>query len=219
MRYLILILFLSFSIVCQSQTTSENDSLLFQTYRSQLSIDLGGLLIERPNLTFDHRFSDQCAFVLGFETVAKTSTITVDTSFGSGDPRKRFIRNAWHRYVVSAGLRQYFGDKQPLRGFWMEGKVLVSVADRQLDSFRDQLAESIYPMQVAELQTLFGVGGSIGYRHVFKNGISLGGHLSAQFTLDRSSLTRDPRDPDQGPDEFGFGFTATPVVLALGYVW
>lgn len=213
MKFYIVLLFLATSSILLAQG---GDPL--QTKRSEVSTDISGVFFNRLRADYNFRFGEKAAFSAGLRTRGQFANIVVNDIPGAPFAgRNKGIDDALRFLDARVGMRWYLGTL-PDRGFWIEPSALVSVADWQSREYREEREDSVYPDEFRDPKTTFGAEAAVGYRYVFKTGLSLSAHVSGTWLMLRDSFVSERVEPSLRESEV-LDFMLGGSLLTVGYVW
>lgn len=150
---------------------------------------------------------------------SESAGVTTDTiSLNPLTTERLEVGNALRFVDVSAGVRWYLGAHQPTRGFWLQANLWASIADWRSKDYDEARLQAIYPEDYIEPKTMFGLEIDYGYRHVFKNGISLSAYIELTQRILRYTFQTDRFTPRQR-ESSTLETVLTGSFLTVGYVW
>lgn len=215
MKYILLLI----AITLVGELFAQEEDFAPIARRNELSTDLSGAFTENYRLDYNRLLGKKFALAVGLQTRSESAGVTTDTiSMNPLITESLVIGNALPSVDVSAGVRWYLGKHQPMRGFWLQGSLLASVADWRSKDYDEARLQSLYPNEYRETKTILGLEIDYGYRHVFSNGISLSAYFALTQRILRSTLQTERFTPRQR-ESSTLETILTGSFLTVGYVW
>jgi len=213
MKFCLLLLLITFTSGLYGQS---DDPIIGKN--KEVSTDISGVFFNRMRVDYNQRFREKLAFSVGLQTRNQLARIEVNDIPGAPfASRNKSIEDALRFLDARVGLRWYLGIL-PDRGIWIETSALVNLVDWQSREYKEERETSIYPMRYKEQKTAFGAEAAVGYRYVFKTGLSLSAQVTATQLFIRDTIVNGDLPPAQSSNEY-LDFRLGGSLLTVGYVW